>query len=68
MTEPWNKRYPWEKWFASRRTVRLTRGIDFDCLPHGMAQQIRNEAKHRNKNVSISIVEQTILLRILEDD
>lgn len=45
-------RYNWDKWF-SRNSFTLTRGKDFECQPHGMAQQIRNAAAPRGLTVSI---------------
>ena len=33
------------------------RGRDYYCLPHGMAQMIRNAAAARGKKVSIAIKE-----------
>ncbi|MCK9568781.1 hypothetical protein M0R72_07565 [Candidatus Pacearchaeota archaeon] len=48
------RRYPWNAWFKKRR-VLIKHKKDFDCQPHGMAQQIRNEACKRGISVSISI-------------
>lgn len=45
-------RYDWDKLFK-RDSFTVTRGIDYDCLPHGMAQQIRNEAARRKCRVSV---------------
>lgn len=39
--EPHGVRYPWDKWFA-RDKFTLRRGEDFMCMPHGMAQAVRN--------------------------
>lgn len=37
-----------------RRTVVLTHGVDFQCQPHGMVQQLRNKAATRGYQVAIS--------------
>jgi len=50
------KIYDWDRWFSKDRFL-LTRGQDFTCLPHGMAQMIRNAAYARDRKVSISINE-----------
>jgi hypothetical protein len=50
------KRYDWDRWF-SRDKFSLMRGRDYYCLPHGMAQMIRNAAAARGKKVSIAIKE-----------
>ena len=57
------RRYPWAKWFASGCFV-LRRGIDFDCMPHGMAQMIRNVASMRGLRVSVRIEEDAIHVRV----
>jgi hypothetical protein len=50
--------YPWSIWL-SRGTLRLIRGRDYHCLPHGMSQQYRNKVSLLNKNnqtkISVSI-------------
>lgn len=51
--------YPWDKWFSRARFV-LRRGKDYNCLPHGMVQQIRNAAAARGVAVSVSVDEGTL--------
>lgn len=51
--------YPWDEWFskAARRTVRLTRGVDYSCQDHGMASQVRTRAGKRGVSASVLIGE-----------
>lgn len=50
------KRYPWNLWL-DQRTFTLRQGKHFSCMPHAMAQQVRNEASRRGKMVSVKIDE-----------
>lgn len=47
-----HQRYPWQKWFASSCFV-LTRGVEYDCLPHCMAQMVRNRAVKEGRVVGV---------------
>ena len=60
--------YPWEKWFerATKRRVSLNRGREFECLPHSMAQQLRNAAYRHRYKVSVDIHEDSISFEALE--
>ena len=49
---PSQPRYPWDKWFARRRTV-LRFGEDFRCQFHSMGIQIRAAAIKRGLHVSV---------------
>lgn len=49
------KRYPWEKWFKKRRKFTLVKGKDFNCQPHGMAQQIRSRCRRQTPPLSANI-------------
>lgn len=46
------RRYPWEKWFM-RKEFTLRRGIDYTCMPHSMAVQIRMAASSRGLSISV---------------
>ena len=48
--------YPWEKWFKKKKFV-LTKGFQYQCKTHGMAQQIRIQAGKRGLRVHIQIGE-----------
>lgn len=50
------RRYPWDEWFSSDSFI-LIRGVDYDCLSHGMYAMIRNQASARGCSVSVRIVE-----------
>lgn len=50
------RRYPWDKWFARGRFT-LKRDRDYKCLPHGMAQMIRNVAARRGVRVGLKLGE-----------
>ncbi len=56
--------YPWAKWLKGTRKL-LKRHRDFDCLPHVMAQQVRNVATRRNLKVSIKIEEEQLKITII---
>ncbi len=58
MTKP---KYPWDNWF-SRKQLRLVRGRDYTCMPHSMAQQIRNKATVVDKSVSIRIENEVLIV------
>jgi len=47
-------RHPWDKWFKSEGFT-LLRGKQYQCMPHSMAQQIRNAAHRKQHRVSIKI-------------
>jgi len=49
-------RYPWETWFAGPK-FSLQAGVDFDCMPHGMGQMVRNRAFQLGKHVKVRISE-----------
>ena len=48
------KTYPWVKWLA-RKKLTLVRGKDYQCQPHSMGQQFRNEALKAQLVFSIHI-------------
>lgn len=50
------RRYPWEEWFALP-VFYLIRGQDYSCMPHGMAQMVRNNAAQRRVKVHVEIAE-----------
>ena len=50
------RRYPWEAWF-SKPGFTLDRGRDYACMPHGMAQMVRNNAAARGLHVHLTIAE-----------
>lgn len=54
------RRYPWASWF-SLKSFSLIRGEDYDCLPHGMAQMVRNVAARRGLRVSVSLGEEGLI-------
>lgn len=61
--------YPWSKWFKLKvgspvRQKTLIRGVHFDCMPHSMAQQVRNAAYKRGRRVSIQIEEDCLKITI----
>lgn len=52
----YGKRYPWEKWMRhTGRFVTLVRGVDFDCMVHGMAHNIRNHAAAQRPRLRVSV-------------
>lgn len=57
-------RYDWGRWFKRKRFL-LVRGIHYECLPHGMAQQVRNAAAERGLRVSIRFVDSTLVVENL---
>lgn len=59
----WNLKYPWDRWLSQTR-FKIVRGKHYDCMPHVMALQIRNEAFKRERKVSIRIVEETITVQV----
>ena len=54
-------RHPWDDWFR-RKQFRLAKDNHYTCLPHSMAQQIRNEAQRRGLKVSIQIIGTTLVV------
>lgn len=48
-----NQLYPWDRWFARRKTV-LQRS-DYRCEPHSMGVQIRAAAMKRKLRVRVLI-------------
>lgn len=44
-------KYPWDRWFAKKK-FKLRRD-QYDCMPHCMAVQIRNQARRRKVGVSV---------------
>lgn len=59
--------YPWTQWFE-RKKFRISRGKDFHCMVHSMAQQIRTKAAQRGVSVSIAIIEDTIQVTVSKED
>jgi len=51
---PAMRKHPWDKWMARKR-LKLKKGRDFICEPHGLAQQIRRHAADRDLKASITI-------------
>lgn len=50
----YGRRYPWDRWFARRRTT-LVRGRDYDVLDHVMAAMVRQAARYAKYSVRVSI-------------
>lgn len=55
--------YPWKKWFSAKQKI-LTKGKDFACQPHSMAQQVRNAARKYGKTVSVFIEDETVTIEV----
>lgn len=55
--------YPWKKWFSVKQKT-LTKGKDFTCQPHSMAQQVRNAARKYGKTVSVFIEDETVTIEV----
>lgn len=47
------RKYDWEGWFGQPTTV-LVRGVDYHCSQAIMWQQVRNNARTRRVQVSIT--------------
>lgn len=59
-------KYNWDKWFQ-KKSFKLVKGVDYECMTHSMAQQVRNEAAKRGFYVSVKIttdLDETILIKI----
>lgn len=54
------QKYPWDEWMQPGWTFTLKRGIHYHCQTHGMAGQVRNQARKRGMDVSVNIVGETI--------
>ena len=52
----YGRRCPWSRWFAAGN-FELMRHTDYDCMPHGMAQMVRNVAAKYGHSVSVHISE-----------
>lgn len=48
------RRYPWDDWFAQSQFV-LRHGNDYSCMPHGMAQMVRNVASRLGVKVRLRL-------------
>lgn len=48
------RRYPWDDWL-SRESFSIQKGIDYDCMPHGMGQMIRNRCQEKGLRPHVSI-------------
>ena len=56
--------YPWKKWLSQTR-LELVRGVDYECQPHSMAQQVRNVAHSRGVKVQhITISDDTVTVEL----
>jgi hypothetical protein len=58
-------RYPWKVWLRPRRRPRqlvLSKGRDFRCAVHGMAQQIRNRANAKGLLVSLLVGDMSVTI------
>ena len=60
-------RYPWAEWFK-KRSFTLKHGVDFHCLPHGMAMSARHAAKRANLSISVEIGVDMITIRVFTKD
>ena len=58
-------KYPWVQWFQRKKEFELIRGEHFKCLPHSMAQQMRNAAYRHGYRVSISIGKGLLKVRVV---
>ena len=58
-------RYPWKKWLRPRQKPRqlvLSKGRDFRCAVHGMAQQVRNRANLEGLSVSLFVGDRSVII------
>lgn len=60
---PAKPRYPWDTWFG-RRTVTITRGKDFTCMPHSMMIQVRANAIKRKLDVSVNMHDDSLTITV----
>jgi|TARA_R110002110_G_scaffold145775_3_gene335326 hypothetical protein len=56
--------YPWDRWFARKTKLTLHRGKDFECQPHGMAQQFRKQAAKRDVTIEIHIDDEKMVVSL----
>lgn len=57
------QKYPWQRWISpslidgtvKSKKLTLTRGKDFHCQAHGLAQMIRNRISRRGWPLAVSI-------------
>lgn len=52
-------KHPWDVWFK-RKSIVLTKGKDFQGMPHAMSVQLRTAARKRGFKVSIQIKGKTL--------
>jgi hypothetical protein len=57
-------KYPWDRWMSRKTPLQLTRGVDYCCQPHSMAQQFRNAARDRGLSLSIQINEGSLTITV----
>lgn len=56
------RRYRWDEWFSLGSSFRLVKGQHFNCTFTAMTQQIRNEASKRGYRVSISELDDSLII------
>jgi len=55
-------KYPWSRWLRGKRKRKtLKKGVDFDCEPYVMAQQIRNHCNRHSMTCSVSVEESSVI-------
>lgn len=54
MTQNGLPRYPWDKWFKTKKFI-VTKGKDFHCMTHSMVAQIRSRAAKFNQRVAVTV-------------
>lgn len=58
-------RHPWTKWFESDEFL-LTRGKNFTCKVHGMAQMVRDYAQKHGYRVQLKVLDNAVRVTVLE--
>lgn len=57
-----NSKYPWEEWFAVGDFAVIRKGEDYECNSHSMLAQIRKKAGKDNVKVSVSCINDYIVI------
>ncbi len=48
------EKYPWAKWWASKKPIRLVQGVDYTCKSESLRQRIWSKARDDRVTVSVN--------------
>lgn len=59
------QKYDWDRWFARKTPIELTKGVDFSTSARSFVVYARQVARDRGLRISVNVVNQGTTVRLV---